>query len=59
VLGARREDQLKDVVNKCKELGGEAIYVVTDVSKEEECKRLIEQAVQQYGTIDLLVREFT
>jgi len=55
VLAARRVDMLGAVLQKCKELGGEAIAVPTDVAKPTDCKNLVDAAVKAYGTIDLLL----
>ena len=38
VLGARREDKLKTIVDKIKNSGGEAVYAVTDVTNIEDNK---------------------
>jgi NADP-dependent 3-hydroxy acid dehydrogenase YdfG len=51
VLAARREDQLKAMVE---ELGDNAIYVKTDVSKRADLDNLIEQAITKFGHIDVL-----
>ncbi len=32
VLGARREDKLKTIIDEIKNSGGEAVYAVTDVT---------------------------
>ncbi len=50
VLGARNEDALKELVA---ETGG--VYAVADVSREEDCKRLIDLAVSAFGRLDVLV----
>ncbi len=55
VLAARQREPLEAVVALCKSAGSEAIAVATDVTKEEQCKALMEAAVQAYGTIDILV----
>jgi len=55
VLSARRVEKLEAVVEKCKKLGAEAIAVPTDVSKESDCKNLIETAVKKFGSIDVLL----
>ncbi|MDR1181040.1 MAG: SDR family oxidoreductase [Bacteroidales bacterium] len=55
VLGARREKQLKEVVEIIKEKGGEATYCVVDVTQDSLCKKLIETAITKYGRIDILV----
>jgi NADP-dependent 3-hydroxy acid dehydrogenase YdfG len=51
VLAARREDQLKTLVA---ELGANALYVVTDVSKRTDLDNLIKQAIDKFGHIDVL-----
>ena len=52
-LAARRIDRLQELE---KELSGtEIISVKADVSKEEDCKNLIERTVQHYGRIDVLI----
>ena len=55
VLGARNEERLAQLVATIRAEGGEAIYVVTDVTKEEECLRLIERAVAEYGGVDVMI----
>lgn len=55
VLAARNEDKLKEAVEQIKALGGEAIYVVTDVSKKEDVFNMAKVAVDTYGRIDVLV----
>lgn len=51
VLAARRPDLLADVAGACQAIGVRAIAVATDVTKPEDCRRLIEQA----GAVDVLV----
>ena len=36
-------------------MGNRFLAVPTDVSKEEDCKRLIESTIQKFGKIDVLV----
>ncbi|MDO8898623.1 MAG: SDR family oxidoreductase [Bacteroidales bacterium] len=55
VLAARRIEALKDVVDQCKNIGAQVIGIVTDVSKEEDCRILIGKAVEQFGQIDILI----
>jgi len=55
VLCARRVDRLAEVVEQCKKLGTDAIAVACDVTKEQDCKNLIESAVKKFGTVDTLV----
>ena len=55
VLGARTAENLKAVSGDIKAKGGEAVYCVTDVSNENDCKNLILTAVENYGGIDVLI----
>ena len=51
VLAARRTDRLEEVAVQCRALGVRALPVPTDVTKPEDCRRLIEAA----GEVDVLV----
>ncbi len=55
VLGARQEARLTEVVAQITADGGKACYAVVDVVKEEECKVLIDKAIESYGAIDVLI----
>lgn len=55
VLGARDLDKLQEVANECKAFSADAIYVKTDVSREEDCKALIDLAINTFGRIDILI----
>ena len=55
VLAARREQELDEVRKAIHEEGGTAVAVLTDVRKLEDCENLINQAVQTYGKIDILI----
>ena len=55
VLAARSADKLQGVVDEIKATGGDALAVETDVTKQEDCKRLVERAVEKFGGIDILV----
>ncbi|MCB0739006.1 MAG: SDR family oxidoreductase [Bacteroidetes bacterium] len=54
-LAARNQNKLNDVVIECETIGAKAIAVSTDVSQEEDCKRLIEKTIAEFGRIDVLV----
>ena len=48
---------LAGTVAKIMSAGGEAIAVAVDVSKEEDCRRLVETAERKFGTVDVLVND--
>lgn len=54
VLGARREEKLKDICKKINDDGGQAIYKVTDVVNYDDVKALSDLALSEYGKIDVL-----
>ncbi len=54
VIAARSEDKLNEL---CRELSdySEVISVRTDVSVESDCRNLIQQTVNRFGRIDILI----
>ena len=55
VLAARQRDKLTEVAAQCHATGADAIVVPTDVTREEDCRALIDAAVRNFGGIDCLV----
>lgn len=55
VLAARRRDELEATASTCRQLGVRAEGIVTDVSDSRSCFRFIEQAIADFGSVDLLV----
>lgn len=55
VISARRVEQLEAVAEKIKASGAEALAVPCDISKKEQCKAVIDKAVENFGTVDILV----
>lgn len=54
VLAARGMDKLEAVAREIEALGRRVLCVPTDVTKREDCKRLVAQAVDTFGRIDIL-----
>lgn len=54
-LAARDEERLETAARACRELGGRAIVVPTDVTEESQCRNLIDRTAQEYGRIDTLI----
>jgi NAD(P)-dependent dehydrogenase (short-subunit alcohol dehydrogenase family) len=52
VLAARRVSAGQAVVDQIKEIGGDAIFVPTDVSKSVEVEALINACITAYGRLD-------
>lgn len=55
VLAARTESRLRVITEELKAANLEAVHIVTDVSIEADCRRLIEFTVEKYGTVNILV----
>lgn len=55
VLGARSGDKLETIVGEIRAAGGDAVWCAMDVVSEEDCKRLIDTAVEAYGGIDVMI----
>jgi len=55
MLFARRQAELDATAERCRGLGGEATAVSGDVTNLEDCRRLVETAVDEYGGVDVLV----
>ncbi len=53
VLGARRIERLIELEKRLSQV--EVLPVKTDVSKEEDCKNLIDSAIKRFGRIDILI----
>ncbi|MEH7115116.1 SDR family oxidoreductase [Neobacillus niacini] len=54
VIAARNEAKGAKLVDSIKAEGGEALFVKTDVSKEEDVANLVQQTVETYGKVDVL-----
>lgn len=52
IVASRRQSQGEETVNLIKEIGGESIFIATDVTQEDSVKNLIEQTVKLYGKLD-------
>ncbi|HEV8342352.1 MAG TPA: SDR family oxidoreductase [Candidatus Binatia bacterium] len=55
VLAARSEPQLRDVAEEIRSLGGEALVVPTDLTRDEEMESLVGRALKEWGSIDHLI----
>jgi NADP-dependent 3-hydroxy acid dehydrogenase YdfG len=55
VLGARRQDRLKALVETLASAGGKALTVTTDVTDPAQVKRLVDTAVRTFGRVDVMI----
>ena len=55
VLAARSEDALRLLAEEINTQGGEAVYVVADVGREGDVRRIAETALERFGRVDTWV----
>jgi NAD(P)-dependent dehydrogenase (short-subunit alcohol dehydrogenase family) len=55
VLGARREDALRETAEICRNAGAEVVHIVMDVTSEDDVRRLADAGVAAFGSIDVWV----
>lgn len=55
VLGARSKEKLDTLAEELKEKAADVLTLKTDVSKEADCKNLIDEAVKKFGKINILI----
>ncbi|WP_319518334.1 SDR family oxidoreductase [uncultured Martelella sp.] len=54
VLGARREDKLKQIADEIKSAGGEAVYQALDVTKPADNEAIVKLAKDSFGRLDAI-----
>jgi NAD(P)-dependent dehydrogenase (short-subunit alcohol dehydrogenase family) len=55
VVSGRRDKQGQELVEELQGLGAEAIFVHTDVRKEDDVRNVVEQTVKRFGRLDVAV----
>ena len=55
VLVARSGDKLEALAREISSFGVKTHTVIADVSREEDCKRMVEEVLTEFGKIDVLV----
>jgi NAD(P)-dependent dehydrogenase (short-subunit alcohol dehydrogenase family) len=55
VLGARRLDGLNSTKELVEAIGRRCLIRVTDVSRPDDCRRLVDSAMAEFGRVDVLV----
>ncbi len=55
VISGRNMDVLENFAKELNSLGTDLFAVQADVSKEQDCKHLIEETVKHFGSIDVLI----
>ena len=55
VVSGRRDKEGQELVAELQKLGAEAIFVRTDVRKEEDVRALVDQTIKRFGRLDVAV----
>ena len=55
VMAARNLEELKKIEQELKDKNVESLPVQTDVTKESDCKILVEKTIEHFGKLDILV----
>ena len=55
VLGARRIDRLQALAEELNKNGNQAIALATDVTQVEQVKALVDEAIKEFGRIDVII----
>lgn len=55
VIADRKVAEGKAIAKRIKDMGEEAIFIETDVSKEEDVKSMVSKTIDVYGKVDILV----
>jgi len=57
VLAARSEARLAEIVQAIASEGGAAVYVVADVGREDDVRRIADAAIERFGRIDTWIND--
>src|SRR6187402_1957498 len=55
VISARNKEKLDLVAKEIRDNGQDVLEVLADVSREEDCRNLIEETTRHYQRIDVLI----
>ena len=57
LVSRKNREGLKKIENEARKMGAEILSILADVSDYEDCKSVVQQGVERFGTIDLLVND--
>jgi len=55
VIAARSADRLETLEKEIAAIGAETLACITDVSNEDDCRKMVEATLQRFGTVDILI----
>jgi NAD(P)-dependent dehydrogenase (short-subunit alcohol dehydrogenase family) len=54
-VAARTQREIDETAEEIRTLGGEALAIKTDVSKEDEVNEMVRRTIEEFGTVDILI----
>lgn len=57
LVSRKNREGLKKIEDEAREMGAEVLSILADVSNYEDCKSVVQQGGDRFGTIDLLVND--
>ena len=55
MIAARTADKLAETKRECEQYTFDIHTVIADVAKEEDCREIVNKAVDEFGGIDVLI----
>lgn len=55
VLGARRTGRIEKLAKEIQESGGKALAIAADVTQRDQVKKLVDNAVEKFGRVDVIL----
>lgn len=55
LIASRNEEAMRDIQRSLDSSGKRLAYCVTDVSREDDCRKMVENTISQLGRIDVLI----
>ncbi len=55
VISARNEERLKELADEIGKKNNDVLIVKADITKQDDCHRLIEETISHFGKLDILV----
>ena len=55
MIAARTADKLAETKRECEQFTSDVHTVIADVSKEDDCREIVNKAVDEFGGIDILI----
>lgn len=57
LVSRKNREGLKKIEDEARKMGAEILSILADVSDYEDCKSVVQQGIERFGTIDLLVND--